>query len=518
MLPILNSTKQTNKKYVVAFRGINYGEGWQDGEFSDTKNLSSAQFPCLSQRFGRVFAGDKHPNKQVFYAKGAVYQLQFSSAGYVYLTRDSVIVYTQQPGGTLFNAEPKQITSIGNYLIFFPDKAYYNTATNEVGSLEETYTATGLTFEGGKIITTGDAWRFRKGDAVTITGCTSHPENNKTIIVRGVSGSELSFYDNSFTAGVEAGAVMVKREVPDLDYVCESNYRLWGVKGNTIYGSKYGDPFNFNCFDGVSGDSYYIDVGTDGEFTGCIPFASHICFFKENCLHKLYGSKPSNYQVVTSQVYGLQKGSDKSMCIINETLYYKGVLGVYAYTGGVPELVSECFGQRRYHDACAATDGTRYYISMADEDGNWHLMNLDVEKGIWVREDDFHAIGMGTVGGKVHMVSKEWSGYIDEGADISDVEWSATLCPFTEVMNERKGYSKFHLRLDLAAGAWLKVEIKRNTDKRWQTVYATHNERAQTVTVPILPARCDSVEIRLSGKGECKIRTFVREFHVGSDI
>ena len=34
MLPILNNVAQNSKKYVVAFRGINYGEGYQDGEFS----------------------------------------------------------------------------------------------------------------------------------------------------------------------------------------------------------------------------------------------------------------------------------------------------------------------------------------------------------------------------------------------------------------------------------------------------------------------------------------------------
>lgn len=518
MLPILNSTKQTNKKYVVAFRGINYGEGWQDGEFSDTKNVSSAQYPCLTQRFGRVDSGYNHRYSLGLYAKSGLLQMTYSTAGHIYLQFNNEVKYTQQPGGTIFDMRPKRFASIGNYIIIFPDKAWYNIVTGEVGKMEETYTAAGLTFEGNKIVTAGDAWRFRVGDAVTISGCSAHAENNKTLIVRGVSGQELQFYDNSFTAGAEAGAVTVKRSVPDLDYICESNYRLWGVKGNTIYGSKYGDPFNFNCFDGLTSDSYYIDVGSDGEFTGCIPFGSHVCFFKENTLHKLYGSKPSNFQIVTSQVYGVQKGSSKSMCIINETLFYKGVLGVYAYTGGVPELVSEAFGMRRYHDAVAATDGTRYYISMADEDNNWHFMNLDVEKNIWVHEDNLHCIDMGQLNGKVYMLSEEFLGYIDEEADISDVEWSATFCPFTEVMNEKKGYSKFHMRLDLEAGSYLVVEMKRNIDRKWQTVFRTHNERAQTVTVPVLPARCDSVEIRLSGKGECKLRTFIREFNIGSDI
>ena len=107
---------------------------------------------------------------------------------------------------------------------------------------------------------------------------------------------------------------------------------------------------------------------------------------------------------------------------------------------------------------------------------------------------------------------------VDPEGDRSDVEWSATFCPFTETMNERKGYSKFHFRLELAEGSYFTVEIRRDNAPKWQRVFTTHNERKRTFTIPVLPARCDSVEIRISGKGECLIRTFVREFYTGSDV
>lgn len=335
----------------------------------------------------------------------------------------------------------------------------------------------------------------------------------------------MTFDSNAFTADETPTSITIKRDVPALEYICESNYRLWGVKGNTIYGSKYMDPLNFQSFGGSSGDSYAIDVGSDGEFTGCIPYTSHICFFKENMLHKLYGSKPSNFQLVNSQVYGVQAGSGRSMCIINETLYYKGVNGVYAYTGGIPELVSGKLGTKRFHSACATTDGTKYYISMQDEADNHGLYVYDTRKNLWVQEDDLPCVDMTFGEGHAWMLTKESLIKVDRGAHedtLPDgtipIEWSVTFCPFNEVMNERKGYSKFHMRLDLSAGAWLQVEIKRNTDTKWQTVYTTHNERDKTITVPILPARCDSVEIRLSGKGVCKLHTFIREFYVGSDV
>lgn len=505
MLPFLKETNNKSKKYVVAFQGINYGEGYTDGEFSETRNISTAEYPCVSQRFSRTQVG-AYIAPTTLHPKGSLMVIDGTSAIY-----DGVVVGTVAAGR-------KQMAVVGNYILIFPDKAYYNVETKQFGSMEARVSATGLVFTDSVITTTGADWPFRVGDAVEIAGCTVHAENNKTIIVRGVEGKKLTFYENSFTAGTETGAVTISRNVPDLDFICESNYRLWGTKGNTIYGSKYGDPLNFNVFDGLTGDSYYIDVGSDGEFTGCVPYSSHICFFKENTLHKLYGSKPSNYQIVTSQVYGVQAGSERSICCINETLIYKGVGGVYAYTGGVPELISEKFGVRKFSEACAATDGSRYYISMR-EGAVWHTFVYDVLRNLWVHEDNAHCVDMAFHDGHVYFLTADGNLLkVDEAADRSETEWSVTFCPFNETINERKGYSKFHLRLELAAGSQLTIEQKRNIDTEWMTAFTMQNDRARTISVPVIPARCDSVEIRLSGKGECLLRTFVREFFTGSDV
>lgn len=504
MLPFLNAEKDNSKKYIVAFQGLNYGEGWAEGEFSDTRNVSSALFPALTQRWARRVEG-------AFTAPSTLH----AKDGLV-VVDGTTVYYNNSAVGTVTEGR-KQMAAIGDYVIIFPDKVSYNVATGAFASMEAEVSATGMVFTDSTIAGTGLSV-FHVGDAVTISGCSVHAENNKTIIVRSVTDTLLTFYENSFTAGTETGTVTLKREVPDLDYICESNYRLWGTKGNTIYGSKYGDPFNFQVFDGLTGDSYYIDVASDGEFTGCIPYSSHVCFFKEHTLHKLYGSKPSNYQIVTSQVYGVQAGCERSMCIINETLYYKGVNGVYAYTGGVPELISDKFGVERFGSACATSDGDRYYISM-QRDGTWGVYVFDVKRNLWLQEDETQCVDMAFHDGHVYMLAADGGLYkVDPEGDRAEMQWSVTFCPFHETVNERKGYSKFHMRLELAAGAWLSVEVKRDIDTKWEQVYTVHNERARTISVPILPARCDSVEIRLIGKGECLLRTFVREFFVGSDV
>jgi len=504
-LPYLSQVASAARKYMVAFRGLNLGEGYQDGDLLDCENVSTEKFPCLTQRAARTLV-EQYESPTTLHAKEGLLVIDGTR-----------VLYEGNEVGEVTEGR-KQTVTIGNYIVIFPDKVYYDVANGTFASMEARVSATGLVFTDGTITTDGEDWPFREGDAVEISGCETAPENNKTPIIRGVNGKTLTFYANTLTACTEAGEVTITRKVPDLDFICECNYRLWGTKGNTIYGSKYADPLNFSVFDGLTGDSYYIDVASDGEFTACIPYSSHICFFKENTLHKLYGSKPSNFQLVTSQVYGVQAGSERSLRIVNEQLLYKGVNGVYAYTGGVPELISEAFSTKRFSEAAAACDGERYYISMRHGE-EWGLYVYDVLRGIWLREDDTHAVDLAFHEGRVYILDGAGALYrVDPEADRGDTGWSVTFCPFNETINERKGYSKFHLRVDLSAGAWISVEMRTDQDQKWNRIYVGFNERAKTISIPIIPTRCDAVTIRVSGRGACLLKTFVREFTTGSDV
>jgi ribosomal protein S17 len=603
VLPYLTEVQNPSKKYSVVFRGINYGEGTQDGEFSETYNLSTDNYPAITQRAERIKAKDYNAPSTI-HAKGSLLVIAERLDEEGKATGVSDVYYDDKVVGEIPSGK-KQTATVGNYIVIFPDKKYYKVPTEDengemqegiYGNMEEEYKVSGLTFTSstismdikyaathlvfenstisksgaefpfkvGDVVTIsgtsgidstkeykvteattdsltlegasfGNRWTsaveitisrkatdkfsFREGDAVTITGCKKSENNKKQeILIRGVNNGELTFDENAFTEATEYEEVVIKRSVPDLDFICESNYRLWGTHGNTIYSSKFSDPLNFKVFDNLASDSYAIDVGSEGDFTGCIPFSTHICFFKENTLHKLYGTKPSNFQITTVNVYGVQSGSERSMQIVNEQLLYKGVGGVYSYAGGIPELISGKFGNKRYSEAVACCDGEKYYISMKQGD-TWSMYAYDVLKNIWLREDDTHAIDMTFYDGKVYYIDdKGGLYYIDKTADRSNIEWGATFCTMHETINERKGYSKFHLRMDMSAGAWLAVDIKTDNDTQWKQIYTTHNEKAKTVSIPIVPTRCDSIDIRLRGKGICTVKAFIREFSVGSDV
>lgn len=518
-LPYLNEAVNNSRQSIINFLGLNYGAEIRNGELEDCLNLSTDDFPYMTQR--------KKRKKESEYISPTTL---FSKAG-LFVIDGTRVLYNNENVGTVTEGK-KQMAAVGNYVVIFPDKKYYNVEEKKFGDMELTYEsgAGELTFAStsevadamkyATITTTGAAFEgFKVGDTVEISGCTVNPENNQSIIIRAIEDKVLKFYENSFTAGKETGKVTIKRSVPDLDFICENNYRLWGCSGSTIYSSKYGDPLNFQSFDNSTGDSYNIEVGTDGEFTGCIPFGNYICFFKEDVLHKLYGTKPANYQLLTSNIFGVQAGCEKSMCIINETLFYLGRNGVYAFTGGVPELVSANFGTKRFTHGCAGSDGKKYYISMLSgaERG---IFTFDVSRNIWLKEDNVKAVDFADVEGILYFISEDNNMYkVDVADDESGevIEWGATFCPFNETVNERKGYSKMSMRVELDKGSWLKVEVKADNEL-WKEVYTTHNKAAGTIVIPIHPNRCDSFKVRLTGKGYCKIKNFMRDFYVGSEV
>lgn len=354
---------------------------------------------------------------------------------------------------------------------------------------------------------------FAVNQAIEITGC-SISENNKSIVIRGTDGNKLTFYENSFTAGSSESDVILERKVPDLRYVCESDNRLWGVDENTIWASALGDPLTFYNYDGLSTDSYAVAVGSEGQFTGCRAYSSNVLFFKENTLHKLLGSEPSEYRIYTYTVPGVQEGSSDSLQVVNEVLYYKGVSGVYAYTGGAPSLASENFGVRRFGNAHAGTDGLNYYISMQDlDDLSWGLYVLDTQRGIWLREDDSRAVGFARVDGALCFLSGNGTLYRigqDDSAEAA-IQWEALLAPFDWTVPERKDYTRLYIQADLEAGAYIKVEA-REDGRPWRQVALCHAEHKKNFAVPVAPGRCDTLQLRLSGVGRCLIRQVTREY------
>ena len=354
------------------------------------------------------------------------------------------------------------------------------------------------------------------------------------VVIAGIISKTMS--------ALKANTVKLKREIPDLDYICESNNRLWGCKYGTVNGevvneiraSKLGDFRNWDSYMGISTDSYTVSIGTDGPFTGCIAQRGYPVFFKENCIHKISGMTPSSFQVTTVNCRGIQDGSWRSAVIVNETVYYKSRQDVMAYDGNMPQSVSDQLGNVLYSDARAGARGDKYYISMKNSSNEWSLFTYDTKRGIWYREDATKALGFGAVGDELFFID-ETSNTLDSvtgsyGAQETDPDWSAEF-GISGVEISSNGYgnvgrsdvngshylSRFDIRMYLEENGRAELEILYDSSGKWTKQGEIRGNRMKTFVLPVTPKRCDHLRFRIRGRGEFRIYSISRIMEVGSD-
>lgn len=356
------------------------------------------------------------------------------------------------------------------------------------------------------------------------------------------SNYKLTFANGTFTnTGTFSDPVVkISQDIPDLDYICEKDNRLWGVSNSqensiynadtqsydtftsrAIYASALGDPTDWWNFSGIDSDSYQVAVGSEGDFTGICSYGNAVCCWKEDTLHKILGSYPSEYYMHTSHIEGVADGSYRSLTIVNEVLYYNGATGIYAYTGSTPSLIGYPLGTL-YKDVSAGSNGLRWYFSGTKPDETQELVVYDLTHRIWTREDDSDAVAFAMIGSDMYMlVNSNDIGvpskiYLVEQGDDPDVEWSAEFVPFDETALIRKHYLRIALRLDMAAGSHVTVEVSKDNGT-FQTLLDEDAVAAKAKVVQIPPNRVDRFTVRVSGTGNVRIREFMREFIPGSE-
>lgn len=354
---------------------------------------------------------------------------------------------------------------------------------------------------------------FKIGDTVFITGSR---KNDISFTIADFDGK--SFVANSeIFEDEERDVITVERRIPDLDFICESNNRIYGCsnKDRTIHASALGDPTNFFTFEKTSDDSFAVAVGSEGDFTACTRYGSDVLFWKEEKLHKLLGSYPAEYALYAYDIEGVQAGSEKSICIINEVLYFKGVRGIYRYAGDVPSLISDNFGNKSYTKAVGGSDGDKYYVSMLEGE-QAHTYTYLIKYGIWMLEDKLRYTHFARRGRELYGI-ESGNLYLMRGEGAGeDATWMVQFCPMYETMQGRKTYSRLLLRVSIPDKGYIGIEV-RTDGGNWLSCdhIVGQNDRVVPIRIPI--NKCDKFEFRVYGKGDCKIMGIVREFFVGGE-
>lgn len=327
-----------------------------------------------------------------------------------------------------------------------------------------------------------------------------------------------------------ATTLTAEMKIPDLDYVCEANNRLWGccykttdgVITNEIRACALGDFRNWDKFSGTAADSYALSVGSDGEFTGAYSYRGMPLIWKEGYLHKITGTMPSNFTLNTLKCRGVQKGSWRSLAMVNELLYYKARTDVMAYDGAMPYAVGERLGAEQYYDATGGNYRDKYYLNMRGDNDQWNVYVLDTVKNLWHKEDEVHVPHMASVDGNLVLAVDHGGGSVlrtvGNTSNSEEVfEWSATFGVFGFQSEQQKYLSRYNIRAQMSAGSYMKVEMQYDSNGKWVHMGTMKSPRLRTFLLPVIPRRCDHCQLRISGTGRINIYSVAREYEQGGD-
>ena len=570
---------QTTRQMVDTFRGYNHNLRVADGEFYEMENMTSDFYPVLSPR------GKRGIYKSCEGLTGII-----AKDSLCYVDGSGFVIGDTRVEMGLDEGTQKELVSMGAYVIIMPDKKYINTIEpDDRGDIEASYVSSGsVTFRlcsiTGEAITpatvgaeapanpaNGAMWldtsatpnalkqysessgmwvsvastyiriecagigeKFQKYDAVEISGVKSGKlqDLNASMVIwdKGPDFVVVAgIVDEVITQAASEGALTLERRMPNMDFIVESENRLWGCryglnrKGETvneIYASKLGDFKNWGCYMGLSTDSYAASCGTDGAFTGATAYMGNPVFFKEACLHKVYGNYPANFQIQTTACRGVQKGSYRSLAVVNEVLYYKAGTAVCAYDGSIPTEISYCLGSEQYKEAVGGALGNKYYISMLDRSGKAHLFVWDTAKKLWHREDNFRAARMESLGGTLYAM-EEGTGRIWDMTRSGDnpedkVKWSVETGEIGLEMPDMKYLARMIIRMSLEAGTEVRIYARYDFSQDWEPLFAVRSTRLRSFDIPVRAKRCDYMQLRIEGDGPGKIYSITKTIQQGS--
>lgn len=383
---------------------------------------------------------------------------------------------------------------------------------------------------------------FKTGDAVTISGCAEVPENNKTAIIREITGDSsecvLRFSDNCFTlpegeTSVTETNVRIRREIPEMDFLFECNNRMWGAKDKRIYASKLGDPTNWYCFDGLSTDSWAIETQTKGKILGgwgdYYPY-----FLREDGMTYVCGTVPSGYQVYDKLgVPGLAAGEQKSIAHAGGLTLWMSREGIVVYGGDGWRIEKDALRDWNIWDMIGVSAGTKAYFVCKYGNKRSFLTCYDSTTGLWEKQNGDRFIELCYDNGTVYAL-RRIEAYPEipaevvivggDGGDLADENTVSSFVQFGDTYlatEERKAADQLLLRVELEQGATLQVQIMYDSSGKYETVKTISAENAamikRQINIPIQPRRCDHYHIRLNGTGGWTLYSMTQNVRIGSE-
>ena len=534
---------QQKQSQIYKLKGIDLSDEYAEGSFRGTLNISSRRYPYVTTRKGREKL-DGYSNVSALSTWNNLIVVEGTDLKY----GNTVVGQVSAVGSGGYLGRPKQFAVMNTKVVIFPDKKYLDLSNPSAPTLKNmavdltitdsiAYTIPQLSDEFQRFTIAGgyetykdlfgdlkkDDWVFVTADSEENKLSFQKIENNNGDLVIEFLKVGLTFSTTSYST------LRIERRIPDLDFICSSTNRLFGCvrEEQTIYASSFADPDNFwdfsgaNTDNGQAQDSWAAQTGTEGFFTGCAKLGSSAVFFKEHSVTKILGTTPDDYRLYDYDIDGVKEGCYQSILPINDALYFMSPNGVAVFGGNVTTVISHALGKKDYTDVVAGTDGERYIMSakLGDE---WRLITFDLSRKMWLKEDNSHVESFVRYDNNLIMLIDGKLYKYDKG-DF-DGEWSIVFNPVHEAnynhygqvtssILEKKKYSKLIMRIEV--NDYVQIEV-RCDEGRWKEIDKIVNKKGVfTTAVPI--DRCDTFEVKLSGRGEFTLMAIERIYHKGSE-
>lgn len=572
-----------SREMISTFGGYNHNRSIAGSEFYDMENMSSDGYPLLQSRKPRGAVRQLEEPDGIL-AKDA---MAWVDSGKLYYNGAEIV------GLTLENGEKQLVSMGAYLLIWPDKKYLNTKDLTDFGSMEAAFESAGTvtyalsTADGGalskvsatkpeepeggefwidttqtphslmvwssstemwtsvgtvytKIQATGIGLPFEEGDGVEISGA-AYGGDSAAVKEQfdELNGTKIIFAkDDNYIVVVglidltyeqTEGTITVKRTVPEMDYVCEAQNRIWGCKYgmvdgkavNELYCCKLGDFKNWRVYAGISTDAWAASVGSDGAWTGCANYLGYPTFFKENTIHRIAISSVGAHQVTETVGRGVQNGSFRSLCVVNEVLFYKSRTDICAYDGSFPTSMGAALGDALYDKAVGGSLNGKYYLSMMDTGGVWHLFVYDAAKGLWHREDNTHATMFTAMDDDLYFIDADTKQLMcvlgSQGTVETAPDWMAESGTIGYDYPDKKYLSRYNIRLQIEDGGELRMYCMYDSDGKWLHAGTVRRKGHGTFTVPVIPRRCDHMKLRLEGKGVVRVFSIAKILELGSD-
>lgn len=589
--PTINAIEPFSEM-ISTFTGYNHNLSCVEGAYFDMKNMTSDYFPALSPRKQRGichtfvnFQGMIDKDGLVWVDNGELYingtkktGISLTTTGmktiekmgaYLVFFPDSKWYNTKDnTSGNIDNTVTKNesisftLTRDDGTPIVYHDAEYYETHDPQNGDykMETVNGTTSLTVYSSitnmwnsvpttcmKIQGTGIGAGFEKGDGVKITVDLTNitwpyaanifindEGNNKRSGVFPIiaCGNDYvivtALLQENKTFGL---SITLERKAPTMAFIVECQNRLWGCSadGHEVYCSKLGDVKNWNVFEGISTDSWAATIGSDGVFTGAVNYQGYPLFFKEDSYIRIGISTIGAHTTKETKCRGVAQGSEKSLALVNEVLFYKSSNAVCVFDGSYPTEISNNLGDVIYTSAVGGSLGNKYYICLRDIDSNYTLFTYDINKGLWIKEDDTNVIQFCNRKTELFFVSANTL-YSVRGSDSTGTEnkirWMVESGNigylYTGKQNARRINTKsFIQRLKIQArleqGSHISIYINYDSTDVWEFLWDISGTGTNLTSIPIRPHRCNHFRYRIVGYGDAKIFSVTKDYIEGSD-